>query len=122
MEIQERFKAITDEWVGKEEENRNRAVVVIAIDKDTETISGVIQGRSSLVVGALTQIIKNESKDNLLGRLLRKAQTRAALHHMSDFLGKLLGDDEKGSEKSQEGEKEQSETAAEKQGGEASHE
>lgn len=126
MEIQERFNAIADEWVGKEEENRNRAVVVLAIEKDSEgkngTIAGVIQGRASNIVDAFTQIIEDTDKDNQLGRVLRKAQHRVAMHSFCRLVDRVLSCDEKEDEEQREDTGEQPETTAEEQGKEASHE
>ena len=122
MEIQEKFKAIADEWVGKEDENRNRVVVVIAVDKDSNTIGGVVQGKASLAVDAFTHIIEDEDKKNSLGRVIRRAQTRAALRHFSGLLDKLLGHVDETSEEQKEEAEEQTETTAKEQGEEASHE
>lgn len=129
MNIQEQLKSIADEWQGASTDNR--AVVLLTIEQKPDeekenvtnsVISGVIQGKASLVIDAFQHIIEDESKSNDLGRVIRKAHSRVALNHLSSFLDKLLGSDEKTSEEQRENTEEQPTNAATEQGEEASHE
>lgn len=129
MNIQDQLKAIADEWQGASTDNR--AVVLLTIEQKPDeekenvtnsVISGVIQGKASLVIDAFQHIIEDERKSNDLGRAIRKAQSRVALNHLSVLLDKLLGSDEKTSEEQREDTEEQSADAATEQGEEASHE
>lgn len=116
MNINEQLRKIADEFIG-EKDNDNRAVVLLTVEvrpnpeKEGMTdsiLQECVQGNAGVIIDAFQHLIEDTSKENQLGRCIRKAQSRAELHHLLGTLERIFGDEKKSDT--------EKETAAQEQG------
>lgn len=118
MELKE-IQAVLEKWQSEQED---RAVVLMCIEKkqidenkEDYVNTGAIIGKGKAIIDCLEHYISDESEDNILGSLIRRAMIKAQIHTMFGLVKKMcksLYDEDV----------EKQENDKEKQGKEADHE